>query len=372
MNKARLLIFEEDNKNATALTQELNAAGFYVAGVASTVKEAHRLASTTRPNWILMGMGQMAEATGLQLARTLQMTRSRSDQTGSALELPSLKVILIGINGGLREVYKDIRVVSPYDTTVLLSGESGTGKECVAQAIHQSSRRSARPLAVVNCAALPLSLAESILFGHEKGSFTGALERRIGKFEHAEGGTIFLDEVGELSLEAQSRLLRVLQEREVERLGSNVPRKVDIRIIAATNRDLRAEVKAGRFRLDLFHRLTVYPIHIPPLRDRMEDLSQLIDHFIDVFSKKCGRPHQYVSCEAMEQLRHHDWPGNIRELEHVLERAVLRTEGDEIRDFSIYNEMPSSSGRFADESLLAISTTIDQVVKAHIVRTLKQ
>jgi formate hydrogenlyase transcriptional activator len=213
--------------------------------------------------------------------------------------------------------------VAPTDATVLIYGETGTGKELVARAIHNRSARNGRALVNVNCSAISAGLVESELFGHMKGAFTGALERRIGRFELAHGGTIFLDEIGELSLETQVKLLRVLQEHEFEPVGSSHPVRVDVRVIAATNRNLREAMQAGLFRSDLFYRLNVFPIELPPLRERRSDIPQLVAFCVSRFSKRLGKKIDGVSRESMEKLMNYPWPGNIRELQNVIERAVI-------------------------------------------------
>ena len=230
---------------------------------------------------------------------------------------------MIGGGAALSRAKKHVRQVAPTDATVLILGETGVGKEHFARAIHALSDRRERALIKVNCAALPSTLIESELFGHEKGSFTGASARRIGRFELAQGGTIFLDEIGELPLELQAKLLRVLQEGELERLGGTRTIKVDIRIVAATNRDLLKMVWAGEFRDDLYYRLNVFPILVPPLRERVEDVPALVEHFVRRFSQKLGRRIEPVPEAAIAALQRYPWPGNIRELENVIERAVI-------------------------------------------------
>jgi len=230
---------------------------------------------------------------------------------------------MIGQNQKFLDACRNIGMVAKTDSTVLILGETGTGKELVARAIHNNSPRRNKPLIKLNCASLPASLIESELFGHERGAFTGATERRIGKFELAHGSTLFLDEVGELPLELQAKLLRALQEKEIERLGSNKTIHIDVRIIAATNRDLNKETLAGRFRQDLYYRLYIFPITLPPLRARKEDIPLLTSHFVKKYNKKIGKNIQGLSHKAMQEMMGYNWPGNIRELEHVIERCVI-------------------------------------------------
>jgi formate hydrogenlyase transcriptional activator len=241
---------------------------------------------------------------------------------------------IIGSGAAIKDVLRLVALVAPSDTTVLLTGETGTGKEVIARAIHAGSFRKEQPMVRVNCAALPANLIESELFGHEKGSFTGALQRRMGKFELAEGGTIFLDEIGELPLELQTRLLRVLQEKEVERIGGKGSFKVDVRIIAATNRDLRKEMKMGRFRSDLYYRLNVFPIQLPPLHKRKEDIPELVSWFMDLHAKSTGKKIR-VPSRVLRSLQDYSWPGNIRELENLIARGILNTKGDILADIHL-------------------------------------
>ncbi len=230
---------------------------------------------------------------------------------------------IIGTSPALKFVLNRVAIVAPADSTVLILGETGTGKELVARAIHGRSQRSSRPLVCVNCAAIQPSLIASELFGHEKGAFTGALQQRLGRFELAEGGTIFLDEVGDLPAETQIALLRVLQEREFERVGGNQPVRADVRVIAATNRDLHAAMLAGSFRSDLFYRLNVFPIEVPPLRKRREDIPLLVEHFVRVHAVRAGRTIRGVDKKTSEMLQTYSWPGNVRELQNVIERSVI-------------------------------------------------
>jgi formate hydrogenlyase transcriptional activator len=221
-----------------------------------------------------------------------------------------------------------VEKVAPTDSTVLILGETGTGKELIARALHRRSRRANRAFVKVNCAAIPQSLIASELFGHEKGAFTGAMQRRVGRFEAANGGTLFLDEVGDLPMDTQIALLRVLQEKEFERVGSDHPVSVDVRLIAATNRDLSAALSAGTFRQDLFYRLNVVPMVAPPLRERNEDIALLVEYFVARFAKEAGKTIRHIGKHTMEQLRSYNWPGNIRELQNVVERAVILSDND--------------------------------------------
>src|SRR5436190_23428391 len=230
---------------------------------------------------------------------------------------------IIGTSAALRAVLQRVEVVAPTDSTVLILGETGTGKELVARAIHDRSRRSAHPFVSVNCAAIPQALVTAELFGHEKGAFTGALQRRLGRFELAAGGTLFLDEIGELPMETQVALLRVLQEREFERIGGNTPVQADVRVIAATNRDLEKAMADGGFRSDLYYRLNVFPIDIPPLRERESDIRLLAHHFVDRYARSTGKTIRSMSERSLEVLEAYGWPGNIRELQNVIERSVI-------------------------------------------------
>ena len=235
---------------------------------------------------------------------------------------------IVGSSESLRKVLEQVSRVAPTDSTVLIQGETGTGKELIARAIHNRSKRANRAFIRVNCAAIPPSLIASELFGHEKGSFTGALQRRLGRFESADGGTIFLDEVGELPPETQVALLRVLQEREFERLGGNQTISIDVRVLAATNRDLGAAVADGTFRRDLYYRLNVFPIQLPVLRDRMDDIPLLVEYLVDRYAKKAGKRIRSISKDTLSLFRSYDWPGNIRELQNVVERAVILCDGE--------------------------------------------
>ncbi len=235
---------------------------------------------------------------------------------------------IVGSSEALRRVLSQISKVAPTDSTVLISGETGTGKELIASAIHKRSKRSTRAFIRVNCAAIPPSLIASELFGHEKGAFTGAIQRRAGRFESADGGTIFLDEIGELSPEVQIALLRVLQEREFERVGSSQPISIDVRVLAATNRDLEASISAGTFREDLFYRLNVFPIRVPSLRERKDDIPLLVEYLVERYAKRAGKKISNIKKRTLDVFQAYDWPGNIRELQNVVERAVILCDGE--------------------------------------------
>jgi DNA-binding NtrC family response regulator len=250
---------------------------------------------------------------------------------------------IIGKSPLLVNIFDLIIQVAPSDTSVLILGESGTGKERIADSIHNLSPRKNKPFIKVNCAALPATLIESELFGHEKGSFTGAFNKRTGKFEQADGGTIFLDEIGEMPVDLQVKLLRVLQEKEIESIGSSSPSKVNVRVIAATNRNLEKEVAEKRFRLDLYYRLNVFPIELPPLRERIEDIPALANHFIAVYNRKSGKKISGLSDKVIKNMMAYSWPGNIRELEHLIERGVLLAKGNTIESISLPVDNKSES-----------------------------
>jgi transcriptional regulator with GAF, ATPase, and Fis domain len=275
---------------------------------------------------------------------------------------------IVGTSTALKAMLRDVRQVAPTDATVLLTGETGTGKELVARAIHSLSHRRERTLVKMNCGAIPAGLIESELFGHEKGAFTGALQRRIGRFELADGGTIFLDEVGELPPDAQVKLLRVLQEQEFERVGSTRPIRVDVRVIAATNRDLAVEVTEGRFRPDLFYRLNVVPIRVPPVRERRGDVPLLVRRFLAQYQRKFAKPLRGVTPESMARLERYPWPGNVRELQNVLERASVLARGP-IVDVPDPLRSPGALGVSVGGGELA---TLDEAERAHIREALRR
>ena len=289
--------------------------------------------------------------------REVVRLRENLKETGAGNEM-------IGRSPAMKKVAELIEMVAPTDATVLISGESGTGKEVVARAIHAASPRRYMPMVTIHCGALTETLLESELFGHEKNAFTGAQYRKKGKFEVADGGTVFLDEISDISLKTQTDLLRVLQEKEIVRVGGNQPIKVDFRAVAATNKNLETVVKQGTFRPDLYYRLHVFCIDLPPLRTRREDIPLLVNHFLNKFCMATSRPVPQISAEAMEILMRHDWPGNVRELENAVERALVVGRGPEIRpaDFSFQFQADEPRG----------GQTLDDVERAHIERILRE
>jgi formate hydrogenlyase transcriptional activator len=260
--------------------------------------------------------------------RTEERTRNENLALREDIDRESMFEEIVGSSATLRVVLGQVAKVAPTDATVLILGETGTGKELIARAIHKRSKRSARAFIRVNCAAIPTSLIASELFGHEKGAFTGALQRRLGRFEAADGGTILLDEIGDLPAETQVTLLRVLQEREIERVGSSHPTAVDVRVIVATNKDLEAAVASGDFREDLYYRLNVVPIRIPPLRERLDDLPILIEYLVERYASKAGKNIKYIDQSTTALFQAYHWPGNVRELQNVIERAVVLCDGE--------------------------------------------
>ena len=371
----KILIVEDQFIEANNLRIILRKAGYVVCSLASSVAEAQKIKKEEKPDLVLLDIRLQGKQTGIDLAKILKeeniafifLSANSSKEVLNAAKatrpygflvkpfrekdvLVSLDVALYlhkqnqqgisasssenrvfsaeqfkdikGNSPGMIAVLNNVKIVGNSDISVLILGESGTGKELVAQCIHRLSARAAKPFIVVNCAALPANLIESELFGHEKGAFTGASEKRIGKFEQGNEGTVFLDEIGELPLDLQVKLLRVLQEKEIEPIGGK-KKNVDVRIIAATNRKLEDEVAAGRFRLDLYYRLNVFPISIPPLRERKEDLLLLADHFLQLFSKKERKTATKLADHVIPDLLNYAWPGNIRELENLMARSVL-------------------------------------------------
>ncbi|GAO44695.1 sigma-54-dependent transcriptional regulator [Flavihumibacter petaseus] len=424
MTSTKLLIVEDQFIEANNLQMILVRAGYTVCGIARSVTSALGLIEKETPDIVLLDIFLTGQQTGIDLARILQARKIafvflsansnretleaakathpygflvkpfrekdvlvtleiarylHENSTASFLRntaglakgkkeepYPSVLEEIIGSSPKLLDLLADLRIVAPADTSVLILGESGTGKEKIAESIHALSARKLRPLIKVNCAALPASLIESTLFGHEKGAFTGATEKRIGKFEQASGGTLFLDEIGELPVDLQSKILRALQEKEIERVGGIKPIPVDIRIIAATNRNLLKEMSEGRFRMDLYYRLHVFPLTLPPLRERREDIPALVNYFVGLYSRKAGRNVPEVSAGVLSTLAAHDWPGNIRELEHTIERAVLLTRGNVIKDIYL-----SQHSRMQNDNAERVKT-MEENERDHIVAVLKK
>ena len=280
------------------------------------------------------------------------------------IKLESNHENIIGRSNEIKYIFYKVEQIAATDTNVLILGETGTGKELVARAIHGLSLRNDRALVKMNCAALPSNLIESELFGHEKGAFTGAHSRRMGRFEIADGATLFLDEIGELPLELQPKLLQVIQSGEFERLGSSETLKVDVRVIAATNRNLEAEVRKGRFREDLWYRLNIFPITIPPLRERLDDIPLLVSFYVDKISKRLGKTIESIPVGVMDALKKYHWPGNIRELENVLERAVISSSGPKLRLADELKKPHRDSGRLV--------RTLAEVEREYILRVLEE
>jgi len=297
-------------------------------------------------------------ATGMDIEdRKRNELRVRSENLAlrEDIDASSMFEEIVGSSAALRRVLADVARVAPVESTVLISGETGTGKELIARAIHKRSARASRAFIRVNCAAIPPALIPSELFGHEKGAFTGATQRRLGRFEAADGGTILLDEVGELPPETQIALLRVLQEGEIERIGSSVPVRVDVRVLAATNRDLKAAVARGAFRQDLYYRLNVFPVRLPPLRERLEDLPLLVEYLVQRYGSKVGKRIRHVSKPTLDLLRSYSWPGNVRELQNVIERAVILTDGE---TFSVDESWLAGEAQRPAASAGALGSTI--------------
>jgi PAS domain S-box-containing protein len=316
-----------------------------------------------------------------------EQARLRAQNTYLREELKSVHNFdeIVGASGGLLKVLDNVQRVAPTDASVLLTGETGTGKELIARAIHSASARAERPFIKVNCAALPASLVESELFGHERGAFSGAIQRRVGRFELAHGGTIFLDEIGEVPMDVQVKLLRILQEREFERVGGNQTIRTDVRVVAATNRDLQRSIADGTFRADLYYRLNVFPISLPPLRERREDIPMLVQFFIQKYAHRVGRRVEAVDADTMNLLLRYGWPGNIRELENIIERAlilssspVLQVDPDVLgglgaaRPGAVSALAPVAMPAPAPESAPPPDTHIDSVLREHIVMALRE
>jgi formate hydrogenlyase transcriptional activator len=274
---------------------------------------------------------------------------------------------IVGRSSTLRQLLKVVKTVAPSDSTVLLLGETGTGKELIARAIHNRSRRKGRTFVKLNCAAIPTGLFESELFGHERGAFTGAIAHKVGRLELADGGSLFLDEIGDIPLELQPKLLRVLQEREFEPLGSTRTKKVDVRVVGATHRDLETMIVDKQFRRDLYYRLNVIPITIPPLRERPADIPMLVQHFVRQTARRMNKTIDTIPCKSMDALTQYPWPGNIRELENVIERAVILSPGPMLRvpNHDLHTRLMSAQNHEQ-------SQTLEEVVRMHILTTLKE
>ena len=421
----KILIVEDEFIVANDLKMILVKSGYEVCGIAASVEEARILIDSKKPNWVLLDIMLKGNLTGIDLAWELEKKnipflfisantnhsvlnavketkpygflvkpfRERDlfvmldiarykynfetngnvndnsnvniNTNGNNNKAASKNLEIIGRNKKLLDLMQKIEIVAPTETSVMILGESGTGKEKIAHLIHSLSGNNTKPLVVVNCAALPESLIESELFGHERGAFTGADNLRIGKFEQANGGSIFLDEIGELPLDSQVKLLRVLQEKEIERLGGETTIKLNVRVIAATNRCLPFEVSEGRFRLDLYYRLNVFPLELPPLRERMEDIEALAYYFLEKYALKSKRTISKISEKALQQLKEYNWPGNIRELEHLIERSVLLAVKNEITEFDMLNDFPVAK-KEADTTILSM----EDMEREHIMNAL--
>ena len=297
-----------------------------------------------------------------EISRLNELLKAENVYLKDQLDITSERKEFIGISQPFKYVLFKIQQVAPTDASVLIEGETGTGKDLVAKAIHKGSKRSNKPFIKVNCASIPENLIESELFGHEKGAFTGAVEKRIGRFELANGGTIFLDEIGELPLNLQPKLLNILQQGEFERIGSSKTIKTDVRIIAATNKVLKNEIYKGRFRNDLYYRLNVFPISVAPLRERKTDIVPLAENFVKIYSEKFNKQVNTISKKSLNLLLDYSWPGNIRELENVIERAVITSESNELNLESLITS-DSSSDNFS---------TLEELEKNHIIQALEK
>lgn len=419
-SKEKLLIVEDEFIVGNDLRLMLTKGGHEVVGMAASVEQARKLIETHKPDWVLLDIVLKTPTSGIELGRELHaqkipflyISANTNEQTLEAakatqpygflvkpfrqqdlfvmldiaryrygIEKGTIKEAttpvtttpmptydstdLIGNSTAIHEAFDKVNVVAPTTASVLLLGESGTGKERFAEAIHKRSNRKNKPFIVVNCGAIPITLLESELFGHERGAFTGANQKRIGKFEQAEGGTLFLDEIGELPPEAQVKLLRVLQQKEIERVGGDRTIPVDVRVIAATNRHLEKEVAHGRFRLDLYYRLNVFPIVLPPLRERAEDIPALVQHFLQKFRDNAPKGLPAIGPQAMQAMTQYNWPGNIRELEHVIERQVILSAGNTIEHIEL--SQPEQPALPTDTNL----ETLETVERNHILKTLK-
>jgi len=416
--KNKLLIVEDQFIEANNLKIILKKAGYNICPIARSVPEALQIVEQEKPDMVLLDIYLDGPQTGIDLAQILNekniafvfLSANSNKQTLNAAkatnpygflvkpfrerdvlvmldvalyrheqnrseEIPSKQIkpnsedafqMIKGESDALKNVLNHVSIVAKSDVSVLILGESGTGKELIAKAIHQLSNRQLKPLVVVNCAALPANLIESELFGHEKGSFTGASEKRIGKFEQADGGTVFLDEIGELPLDLQIKFLRVLQEREIEPIGGK-KKAINVRVIAATNKNLVDEMASGRFRMDLYYRLNVFPITLPPLRERKEDIVLLAEHFLKLSVSKEHKIISGFSDPVIKTLTSYSWPGNIRELENIIERSVLLSTGRIITSVSIPCEKLSNYS----EAYIGRVKTMTENERDHIISALE-
>ena len=418
----KILIVEDEFIVANDLSYMLQRAGYTICGIAGSVLEARELLRQEKPDMVVLDIQLKGNLTGIHLAVELKQQQiafvylsALSSQ--SILEAakvtepygflvkpfrekdilimldiawyrhehdlqrsvkPAKPVVdtsnkerqfkeIIGKSASLLTVLEQVAQVAPTDTSVLILGESGTGKEQIANSIHDLSPRKNKPFIKVNCAALPATLIESELFGHEKGAFTGAFDKRIGKFEQAAGGTILLDEIGEMPPDMQVKMLRVLQEKEIERIGGRATIPVDVRVIASTNRNLEKEIAEGRFRLDLYYRLNVFPVTMPPLRARKDDIPALAYHFVSHYARKSGKTITDISPKVLKELEAYDWPGNVRELEHFLERSILLTNGTVIKEVLLPSISPKSASNDFEVNRIK---TIDENERDHILAVL--
>ena len=420
--KKRILIVEDESIIAQHLRAALEDGGYDISGIVNSVDKALRHIEKEPPFLVILDIFLKGDGTGVDLAHILnrknipfiyvsancnrevldaakatrpygfivkpfrqkdllvtldialyhyeQSRQLQSDKKDDRKPAGTAFEGIVGKSAPMLEVFDLARQVGPMDTSVLILGESGTGKEGIAAALHNLSPRRDRPFVKINCAAVPANLIESELFGHEKGAFTGAYESRIGKFEKANRGTLFLDEVGEMSSDLQVKLLRVLQERQIERLGGNKTIDVDVRVIAATNRNLEMMIAAGDFRLDLYYRLNVFPIVMPPLHSRTGDIPLLIEFFIRHFSKKIGKTIKTIDDSCMRDLENYQWPGNVREMQNIIERAVLLAKGDQIANILF----PATTVRKAPVNFPQEATpkTMEEMEREHILTVLKK
>ncbi len=372
-------IAEEDRENVMQAFQSVLSTGFAQAENLSLTKSGKKIPYIGTVKLVeidgeeyLIGMGtdiselnsarvKIAEQLN-EISKLNELLNAENIYLKDQLELGGIQHDIIGDSDALKYVMFKIKQVATTDVAVLIEGETGTGKELIARAIHRESSRKDKKFIKVNCASIPENLIESELFGHEKGSFTGAIEKRIGRFELADGGTLFLDEIGELPLNLQPKLLHVLQQGEFERIGSSKTIKTDVRIIAATNKVLEDEIKKGHFRNDLYYRLDVFPISVSPLRERKEDITPLVEHYIKIYSLKLNRPIKMISKSAMKRLINYSWPGNVRELENVIERAIINSHNG-ILNFDFLPISEEHSNKFV---------TLEEAEKNHITEALRK